>query len=260
MESLHWYKSEKFDPNNEDDMYWVETDPEIREYQQLYDLSPKDHILYLVSAEKNAIRYWKVGITKKDSAKKRDPKHYLETFRETYHHGETAESIELAIAQTFAMLHESCGYSVTLPPAREGLSYAFAEKDVLKIYDFWVDVAKKSERCRRLLNDFGKIDGFQVRTLFMDYKSGMLNPYGGGFNRWVTFETYKTASVDLLERSFGWCDCYERGTPDAERLLRKHADFHFKRGKMILKDTEEIRSMKPFFKPNKKKEDKSMWN
>ncbi len=68
MESLHWYKSEKFDPNNEDDMYWVETDPEIREYQQLYDLSPKDHILYLVSAEKNAIRYWKVGITEKESA------------------------------------------------------------------------------------------------------------------------------------------------------------------------------------------------
>ena len=99
MESLHWYKSEKFDPNNEDDMYWVETDPEIREYQQLYDLSPKDHILYLVSAEKNAIRYWKVGITEKESAKKRDPKNYLETFRETYHHGETAESIELAIAQ-----------------------------------------------------------------------------------------------------------------------------------------------------------------
>ena len=31
-------------------------------------------------------------------------------------------------------------------------------------------------------------------------------------------------------------------------------------GKMILKDTEEIRSMKPFFRPNKKKEDKSMWN
>ena len=73
MESLHWYKSEKFDPNNEDDMYWVETDPEIREYQQLYDLSPKDHILYLVSAEKNAIRYWKVGITEKDSAKNETP-------------------------------------------------------------------------------------------------------------------------------------------------------------------------------------------
>ena len=45
MESLHWYKSEKFDPNYEDDIYWVETDPEIREYHQLYDLSPKDYIL-----------------------------------------------------------------------------------------------------------------------------------------------------------------------------------------------------------------------
>ena len=83
---------------------------------------------------------------------------------------------------------------------------------------------------------------------------------GGALRDNQHFGEYKTASVDLLERSFGWCDCYERDTPDAERLLRKHADFHFKRGKMILKDTEEIRSIKPFFRPNKKKEDKSMWN
>ena len=245
-----------FDPNNEDDMYWVETHPEIREAHLIYDLSPDDYILYLVSCEKGGSRFWKVGITTKESAKKRDTKHYLETFRETYHKGSDAESIELAIAQTFERLHSLCG--VTAPPAREGLSYAFAEKDVLKIYDFWVDVAKKSERCRRLLDDFGRIDGLGVKTLFMDYKGGMFNPTGH-FKRWTDFDTYEITSVDLLERSFGRVDCYERGTPDAERLLRKHADFHFQRGKMILKDTEEIRSMQPFFKPNKKKDDKGMW-
>ena len=41
----------------------------------------KPKTLYLVSAMKKGINYWKVGITEKDDPLKRDSKHYQEVFR-----------------------------------------------------------------------------------------------------------------------------------------------------------------------------------
>ena len=42
----------------------------------------KPTTMYLVSAMKKGINYWKVGINQKDDPLKRDSKHYQEVFRE----------------------------------------------------------------------------------------------------------------------------------------------------------------------------------
>ena len=65
----------------------------------------KPTTLYLVSAMKKGINYWKVGINQKDDPLKRDSKHYQEVFRaEKIEWAADAELIEINIARTFKKL------------------------------------------------------------------------------------------------------------------------------------------------------------
>ena len=105
------------------------------------------HNLYLVSAEKRGIKYWKVGITHHQDPLKRDTKHYREVFRSEI----TPDShlIELSVARTFKWLMEKSmqdGYQIQSPPAREGLSYDFPLEVPNEIYEWWLDLSKTSDR------------------------------------------------------------------------------------------------------------------
>ena len=86
--------------------------------------------LYLVSAEKEGIQYWKVGITEKENVLARDPQHYREVFRKTTFEWKThAQDVETAIARNFRGLNEVAeeeGYEIVKPPSKEALAYSFS--------------------------------------------------------------------------------------------------------------------------------------
>ena len=94
--------------------------------------------LYLVSAEKEGIQYWKVGITEKENVLKRDPQHYREVFRKTsYEWKKHAQDVETAIAGNFRGLNavaEEEGYEIVKPPSKEARAYSFSLESALEIY------------------------------------------------------------------------------------------------------------------------------
>ena len=65
----------------------------------------KPTTMYLVSAMKKGINYWKVGINQRDDPLKRDSKHYQEVFRaEKTEWAADAELIEINIARALKKL------------------------------------------------------------------------------------------------------------------------------------------------------------
>lgn len=106
--------------------------------------------LYLVSAEKEGIQYWKVGITEKENVLKRDPQHYREVFRKTSYEWKThAQDVETAIAGNFRGLNEVAeeeGYEIVKPPSKEALAYSFSLESALEIYDWWVELSRTSDQ------------------------------------------------------------------------------------------------------------------
>ena len=85
--------------------------------------------LYLASAEKRGIKYWKAGITSKDDPIRRDSRHYKEVFRnEKVQWRGDAEGIEINVSRTFYWIMFKSrmeGYIINDPQTREGLSCDF---------------------------------------------------------------------------------------------------------------------------------------
>jgi len=178
--------------------------------------------LYLVSAEKRGIKYWKTGITSKDDPIQRDSKHYKEVFRsEKVQWRGDAEGIEINIARTFYWIMFKSrmeGYIINDPPAREGLSYDFPLEVSLEVFDWWHDLAESSDRvpnpdydpecgnAKYLLTSCRYSNGFQ--TAFDFCWSQMKNGAGFDFENSI-YKDHGDASLDCLGNAFGWR--YEKG-------------------------------------------------
>ena len=108
--------------------------------------------LYLVSAEKKGIQYWKVGITEKKNPIDRAPKFYREVFRQEQFVWKThAQDVETSIARFYRSLNkvaERDGYEIVKPPTKEGLAYTYSLDVALEVFDWWVDLARTSERIK----------------------------------------------------------------------------------------------------------------
>ena len=205
------------------------------------------HNLYLVSAEKRGIKYWKVGITHHQDPLKRDSKHYREVFKSEI----TTDSslIELAVARTFKWLMEMSmrdGYQIQSPPAREGLSYDFPLEVPNEIYEWWLDLSKTSDRapnpwwepdCPELfgdefidkpnfLLDDNHPDGIPTQFQFcrqLIKTSPALFDFSG------LAQTYQSADLATLTDAFGyygvWDKTLEEGREHAHRwfsLAKEH--------------------------------------
>ncbi|MAX22833.1 MAG: hypothetical protein CMJ60_11805 [Planctomycetaceae bacterium] len=218
----------------------------------------KSTTLYLVSAMKKGINYWKVGITKKDDPLKRDPKHYLEVFRdEKIEWGADAENIEINIARTFHWLMlntRSDGYSVSEPPAREGLSYDFPVEVPMKIYDWWLNLAQTSDRApnpdfepdcgnaKYLLSDCRYPNGFE--TAFNYCWLAMKGGAGFDFNNRI-YKTHTNASTDELGQAFGWM--FEHIPSEFEKLQRYRdlAEQYYKLTDEYIPQLQQLLSFRP---------------
>ena len=204
----------------------------------------KPTTLYLVSAMKKGINYWKVGITQKEDPIKRDPKHYLEVFRsEKIPWGADAEIIELNIARTFFWLMfktKNEGYRFSEPPAREGLSYDFPVEVPIEIYDWWLNLAQTSDQipnpdydpewgnCKYLLYDCRYPNGFQ--TAFNYCWRSIKGGAGFDFNSKI-YKTHRTASINELGQAFEWMfeTGHEHHVPNESEKLQRYRDYaeHF---------------------------------
>ena len=108
--------------------------------------------LYLVSAEKKGIQYWKAGITEKKNPIDRAPKFYREVFRQEKFAWKThAQNVETSIARFYRSLNkvaERDGYEIVKPPTKEGLAYTYSLDVALEVFDWWVELARTSERIK----------------------------------------------------------------------------------------------------------------
>ena len=167
--------------------------------------------LYLVSAEKKGVQYWKVGITEKQNPLNRDPKVYQEVFRKEifaweYH----ARQVENAISRHYRSLNdaaESEGYEIIKPPSKEALAYSFSLETALEIYDWWVHLARTSDRnfCPYLSD-------------FEDRPSLVFNYSGEGFQRMnETKFSYAESKINGL--------LVEEMHPDKRKSLRESRDY-----------------------------------
>ena len=106
--------------------------------------------LYLVSAERKGIQYWKVGITEKRTYLK-EILNIIERFSEktSYEWKKHAQDVETAIARNFRGLNEVAeeeGYEIVKPPSKEALAYSFSLESALEIYDWWVNLSRTSDQ------------------------------------------------------------------------------------------------------------------
>ena len=117
--------------------------------------------LYLISAEKAAESFWKIGSSKHEDPLKEDPKHFLECFRKELVGASAAKELKRAINHNINYLIADClsdGYKMSQPS--EGISYELPLKVLEDIYDFWFAIYKEPElweKCIGLLNFRGKI-------------------------------------------------------------------------------------------------------
>ena len=148
--------------------------------------------LYLVSARSEQGEWlWKVGITKHVDPLRRNPKLYSETFRSVRLPWAWAHEIELVIAQTFNILerHEQ---------GREFLSGSFGADDVMRIFDFWLDIAMDSQ-CYPI-EEWEKADG-QIPTFVGtcgDEEEGLISLFDAAqanFDRLFSLEGCNTCSL-----------------------------------------------------------------
>ena len=156
--------------------------------------------LYLVSAEKNGVSYWKVGITRHANPLKRDRKHYRETFRAVQLDDAVAKFIELGIAKTFGVANQSKNFDMG-QSGRETLSHAFSLDDALTIFDRWVELGTAAgvfaeNKNRRLDNYlFFQVDCARRYDPFGCSQSCAIHPEGERFD-----PEYALASHDWIWR------------------------------------------------------------
>lgn len=233
--------------------------------------------LYLVSAMKKGINYWKVGITQKDDPLKRDPKHYLEVFRaEKIEWGADAQDIEINVARTFYWLmfkSRSDGHAISEPPAREGLSYDFPVEVPMHIYDWWLNLAQKSDRvpnpdydpgwgnAKYLLQDCRYPNGFE--TAFHYCWLAMKRGAGFDFNNRI-YKTHKEASADELGQAFGWM--FEAGhnhhvpnEHERQQRYKDYAEHYYKLTDEYIPQLQHLLSFRPDRPTPEKAGNEPMW-
>ena len=153
--------------------------------------------LYLVSAEKKGVQYWKAGITEKEDPIKRAPKFYREVFRKKqFSWKKHAQDVETTIARHFRELNrvaERDGYEITKPPTKEGLAYEYSLEVALEVFDWWVDLAATSDRVKYYFRDESESPAY----IFTG--TGFLEPEHFA---WINYSKY--AYADLQIRSFSY--------------------------------------------------------
>jgi len=225
--------------------------------------------LYLVSAMKRGVSYWKVGITEHSNPLDRDRKHYLEVFRaETTH---DAHLVELAVARTFGWVMTGTrqeGFCILEPPAREGLSYDFAVEVPLEIYDWWLRLANTSDRAPN--PDFDPEWGGLPTLLDQRYSDGSYTRFDfcykiirnspGLFDFSVPSSAYEEADLETLKAAFaGW---FGLGGPYLEDIeaLRNAARHWFEMARNLVPDLSRLCSFRPDRPALRRSETPPMWS
>jgi hypothetical protein len=233
--------------------------------------------LYLVSAEKRGIRYWKVGITHHENPLKRDPSNYREVFRaERLEWGGSAEEVELCIAQTFKwimMQTKMEGLPLSEVPAREGLSYDFPVEVPLEVYDWWLTTFQNSDSAPNpdynpewgnaaTLKSIRYPDGKETKFLFCQ---NAINHSPGLFDFQTLSKNYMEADLETLRKAFGkyyYLDS-SAGKPFSEdkdlNELRNHAQHYYALAEEFIPQLQHICSFRTMKKPRPTKPLKPMW-
>ena len=225
--------------------------------------------LYLVSAMKKGINYWKVGITHHSNPLDRDKKHYLEVFRAEQTHD--AHLVELAVARTFGWIMNGArqeGFRILEPPAREGLSYDFPVEVPLEIYDWWLHLAATSDRAPNpdfdpewgglpTLLDQRYPDGSYTQ---FDFCSKIIRTSPGLFDFSVPSASYEKADLETLKASFSdWHGLPGPYVDDIE-ALREAARHWFERARVYIPQLALLCSFRPDRTERKRSEMPPMWN
>lgn len=214
----------------------------------------KMETLYLVSAMKKGISYWKVGITKHVNPLDRDRKHYLEAFRAVA--SQDADLVELAIARTFGWLMYGArkdGLKVLEPPAREGLSYDFPVEVPLEIYDWWLRLSAESDRAPN--PDFDPEWGGLPSLLDQRYPDGSYTAFDfcyrsikkspGLFDFSVPAADYEHAPPEMLRAGFSdWLGLHGPYIEDTEQL-RKASKHWLEMAHTYIPQLAHLRSFRP---------------
>ena len=172
--------------------------------------------LYLVSAEKKGIQYWKVGITEKKNPIDRAPKLYREVFRQEQFAWKThAQDVETSIARFFRELNkvaERDGHEITKPPTKEGLAYEYSLEVALEVFDWWVDLARNSERIKYPY--YG--DKEDKPNYIFSHSDGM---------EWIKYSKYEFADLNL--RAFSsWHKRRKNAFRHSQECYLKYNDYY----------------------------------
>ena len=233
----------------------------------------KPTTLYLVSAMKKGINYWKVGITQKDDPLKRDSKHYQEVFRaEKIEWAADAELIEINVARTFKkLMFKSMMEDATIlePPAREGLSYDFPVEVPIEIYDWWLNLAQTSDR---VANPHYEPDEGNGKYLLAEYHINNIETafyycqhainHGAifDFNNQI-YKTHKTATIEELQGAFGQLkSCNVQDENEKLRRYREHAERYYKLTDEYIPQLQRLLSFRPDRPILKKTSNEPMWD
>ena len=225
--------------------------------------------LYLVSAMKRGISYWKAGITKHSNPLDRDRKHYLEVFRAEA--SQDAELVELAIARTFRWVMEGSrrdGFIILEPPAREGLSYDFPLEAAMEIYDWWLDLAKTSDRAPNpcyepewgglpTLLDQRYSNGFYTAFYFCYHT---INNSPGIFDFSVPAADYENATHEELKAGFANWLGLSGGFIESTEDLRSAAQHWFEMARIYIPKINNLCSLRPSKPQASKNKSTPMWS
>ena len=224
--------------------------------------------LYLVSAMKRGINYWKVGITKHSNPLDRDKKHYLEVFKAEP--SQDAELVELAIARTFRWVMEGSrrdGFVILEPPAREGLSYDFSLDAAIEIYDWWLDLAKTSDRAPNpyyepewgglpTLLDQRYPNGFYTAFYFCYH---IINNSPGFFDFTVPTADYQNATPEELKAGFADWPRLSGDYIDNTEVLRSAAQHWFGMARIYIPKISNLCLLRPGKPLASKGKETPMW-
>jgi len=210
--------------------------------------------LYLVSASKAGRSYWKVGITHHENPICRDSKHYLEVFRAEQ--SQDSHLIELAIARTFNWVMQgslSDGFAINQPPAREGLSYDFPVDVPVRIYDWWLDLARNSDR---VPNPHYQPELGNLQSLLderhdngnyteFDFCWRIIKKGPGLFDFNVPAADFRNATTETLREAFSMWKGPLGGFIDDDAVLRNAAEHWFGLAHKLIPQLQYLCSFRP---------------